>query len=121
MKSLSKTLIIILSIPFFFLACKQVETVSKQQLTEMIKEGKEPKVAIWYYAGTDEDFHYFILHDLDSDVMYRIATSEMEIKDRFPLTDDQKKWKVMSWGSQSFQKEKQSSHPLTGDLLMGDP
>lgn len=74
---------------------------------ELTKSWKEPKVAIWYYVGTKEEFHHFLFRDLDGDKLYRIKVNELEMKPTFPVTKDQKKWQVMPWGPPTHRQNKQ--------------
>jgi hypothetical protein len=44
---------------FIVVGCAQPETVSKVEIMTLSEKWKEPKVAIWYYKGSDEKYHYF--------------------------------------------------------------
>ena len=82
----------------FLAACSQSEQVTKEQLEGISKTWKEPKVAIWYYQGTDEQYHYFKYIDLGINKNYKVVKDEMDVTDPFPYKKDQKEWRVMPWG-----------------------
>ena len=72
---------------------------------ETTKHLKEPKVAIWYYMGSDNDFHYFRFIDLGVKQDYRVRRNELEIPDSYPLGKNQAEWRVMRWGPHARRKE----------------
>ncbi len=73
---------------------------------EISKHWKEPKVAIWYYMGTDNEFHYFRFIDLGVKQDYRVRRDELEIDKIYPLSKKQNEWRVMPWGPQAIMKIK---------------
>lgn len=78
----------------------EAETVSCSELKARSMKWQEPKVAIWRYQGTEDSFHYFYFVDLPPGHFenYRVAVSDIQIRDTFPRTSDQKKWRVLPWG-----------------------
>lgn len=91
-----KKLILSVFLSFMLFGCNQPLTVSKANLMEITKHWKEPKVAIWYYTGSDAEYHYFRFTDLGDTKEYRVKREEMQIDT--PLTKKQKDWRVMPWG-----------------------
>ena len=87
---------------FAFIGCSYVTTVSKEELFSLTKQWKEPKVAIWYYRGSDNDYHYFVYQDLGITRKYRIRVNELSIENSFLLTNNQRNWRVMLWGVHSL-------------------
>ena len=90
-----------------FAGCEQVKTVAKNELIEKAKTWKEPKVAIWYYAGSNDGFDYFKYMDLGIDETYRVSSKEGLISElnRIPLTNTHNKWVVMPWGTQDKKEQ----------------
>ncbi len=88
------------------LGCNQPLTVSKAELMDMTQHWKEPKVAIWYYTGTDSEYHYFRFIDIDGTKDYRVRREELQIDQPYPLGKNQKDWRVMPWGPMSLQNKK---------------
>lgn len=82
------------------LGCSESPTeVSAEELTELTQQWKEPKVAIWYYEGTDEEFHYFKFVDVDGTRFFKVRKSEMDIEN--PVLTTEKTGsirRVMPWG-----------------------
>jgi len=103
-KSLS--IFIVLLLTLLMQGCDSATQVSYNQLIEKTKSWKEPKVAIWYYVGSDKDFNYFHFHDLNKKEIYKVLKNEMKIEYNFELTKDRNKWKVMPWGVQAKQEKK---------------
>lgn len=100
-----KKLMILAILSFMLLlGCNQPLTVSKADLMEISKHWKEPKVAIWYYTGSDTEYHYFRFIDLGDTKNYRVKRDEMQIDSPKLLTKNQKDWRVMPWGPMSLQK-----------------
>jgi hypothetical protein len=97
MKIIIATVLISLSL----IGCSHVQTLSKLELERNTSHWKEPKVAIWYYMGSDSEFHYFHFMDIDKSQNFRIKKSELEIEPQFLLTKSFKKWRVMPWGPHS--------------------
>ena len=100
-----KRLVILVVLSFMLFGCRQPQTVSKAYLMETTKHWKEPKVAIWYYTGSDGDYHYFRFIDLGETKDYRVKRDEMQIDSPKPLMKDQKDWRVMPWGPMSHQRK----------------
>ena len=96
-------LTIFLAVSLF--SCSQPSTVSKAELMEITKHWKEPKVAIWYYMGTDNKFHYFRFIDLRVKQDYRVRRNELEIDGTYSLSQKQTEWRVMPWGPQAMMKK----------------
>ena len=82
----------------FLAACSQYEQATQEQLEEASKTWKEPKVAIWYYQGSDGQYHYFRYIDLGINSNYKVAKADMEVANPLPYTKEQKEWRVMPWG-----------------------
>ena len=95
---------IIVLYSFFFTACDTTTQIDKATLIQKTKTYKEPKVAIWYYTGSNENYDYFIYRDLGIEEHYKVKKSEKAITKeiRFipPSTEDYT-WKVMPWGTQT--------------------
>jgi hypothetical protein len=83
----------------FLAACSHPEQVTKEQIEATSQTWKEPKVAIWYYQGTDEKYHYFKYIDLGINNKYKVLKIEMAVTNPFPYTKEQKEWRVMPWGT----------------------
>ena len=66
---------------------------------------KEPKVAIWYYLGSKDNFDYFLFRDLGAEKMYKVNSNDMKIENTFPLSKDNEQWRVMPWGPHAIKKE----------------
>ena len=66
-------LIPIVLVAISVVSCIPVQTVSKSTLLERTKTWHEPKVAMWYYMGTMDGFHYFEFNDLGVHERYRVA------------------------------------------------
>lgn len=98
-------LILTIFLAVSIMSCSQPSTVSKAELIEITKHWKEPKVAIWYYMGTDNKFHYFRFIDLGVKQDYRVRRDELEIDETYPLTKKQNEWRVMPWGTQAIMKK----------------
>ena len=62
------------------------------------KVWNEPKVAIWYYKGSDDNYHYFKYADLGINKEYRVVISELELNESYPVRENYKEWWVMPWG-----------------------
>ena len=89
----------LLPLVFFVLTgCANAKTVSYSDLKARSESWKEPKVAIWYYQGSDEIYHYFRNQDLGKSEDYRVLRTEKTIEDEFQLNNDQSDWVVMPWG-----------------------
>jgi hypothetical protein len=102
---MKKIIIVILTSLIMLLGCNQPLTVSKPELMELSKHWKEPKVAIWYYTGSDEGYHYFKFIDLNDTKDYRVKREEMKIDSPFPVSKNQKDWRVMPWGPLSLRNK----------------
>jgi len=93
---------IIISIVSIFIltlvGCDKYQTVTKAQLEKAKSEWQEPKVSIWYYVGSQDGYHHYLHRDLPEDQLYRVSESEFNQTDQFPITRNDKKWKVMPWG-----------------------
>jgi hypothetical protein len=73
---------------------------------EKAKHWKEPKVTIWYYTGSDIEYHYFRFIDLGETKGYRVKREEMQIDAPYPLSKNRKDWRVMLLGLVSLQNKK---------------
>lgn len=78
--------------------CDEAKLIRKNELLAKTKTWKEPKVAIWYYVGSDEKFDYFVNIDLNQFNSYKVTKHQIEKEQEFPITKDQSKWLVMPWG-----------------------
>jgi hypothetical protein len=98
--------IVLLSVLVLSGCSGEAETVSCSELKARSTKWQEPKVARWQYQGTKDNFHYFYFEDLPPGHFesYRVAASEIQIRDTFPLTSDQKKWRVLPWGPYPYSK-----------------
>jgi len=81
-----------------FVGCASVKTVDRAQLDYLKTHSHEPKVSTWYYMGSKDGFHYFHHIDLPGDSTYRISETELRWPGSFPLTRDEKKWKLLDSG-----------------------
>ena len=89
---------LILALSMFLCGCQETREITYQQLMKRTEEWKEPKVAIWYYMGSDDEYNYFYFQDLNIEETYKVLRDEMHLEHNFPLTKNRKKWKVMPWG-----------------------
>jgi len=85
---------------FTYPGCKSAAIVSGNELMELTKHWQEPKVAVWYYMGTKENFYYFAFNDLGfyNNKYYKVNIDDLHIADPYPFTTNRKKWRVMHWG-----------------------
>jgi len=90
--------ILFMAMAFFVTGCDEFETVSGPQLMETTKYWKEPKVAIWYYLGSDPDYHYFHFKDLGVSKNYRVKRGEIVVESVFLFGKNVEKPRVMPWG-----------------------
>jgi len=105
MKKLTLVTLLFIAFAIMLIGCNQPLTVSKADLMEITRHWKEPKVAIWYYTGSDADYHYFRFVDLSETKDYRVKRVEMEIDAPYSLNKNQKNWRVMPWGPMSLQNK----------------
>jgi hypothetical protein len=81
------------------LGCTHPKVVGLAELESLKCRWHEPKVSMWYYAGTREGFHHFYHYDLGKDEKsFRISQTELSWQPTFPLTRDRKKWRSLDWG-----------------------
>jgi hypothetical protein len=104
-KEMTNILILTTFLAVSLISCSQPSTVSKAELMEITTHWKEPKVAIWYYMGTDNKFHYFRFIDLGTKQEYRVRRNELQIDETYRLSKKQNEWRVMPWGSQAIMKK----------------
>jgi hypothetical protein len=78
--------------------CNKPQTVTKIELDKAKAEWQEPKVSIWYYVGSKDGYHHYLHRDLPGDTLFRVSKHELVQGAPFPVTRNQKKWKVMPWG-----------------------
>jgi hypothetical protein len=91
-----------------------VPIVTGGELERLKAQWKEPKVSIWYYVGSKDNFHYFRHIDVDGTRTYRVSEAEQNVEKPFPLTSDEKLWRVMYWGVHAHMKIKEKeSEPNT--------
>lgn len=95
-----------MAIAIFLCGCNDAKLVTSNELMKKTKVWKEPKVAIWYYVGSDEKFNYFYFTDLGVNETYKVLKDQMNIGYNFPLTKNQKEWKVMPWGPIAVKQKK---------------
>lgn len=88
----------ILVVSVLLSGCNKPQTVTKTELDKAKAEWQEPKISIWYYVGTKDASHHYLHRDLPGDKLYRVSERELNQENPFPVTRDQKKWKVMPWG-----------------------
>ena len=88
----------VLAVGILLPACDKAHTVTKSELDRATAEWQEPKVSIWYYVGTKDGYHHFLHRDLPGDKLFRVSATELIRPEQFPVTRNQKKWKVMPWG-----------------------
>jgi len=83
-------------------SCTSITLVTKKELVPLTKEWKEPKVAIWYYKGSDVNYHFFKYVDLGIDKEYKIKKTEFQVENEYQLTSNKSSWHVMQWGPQGI-------------------
>lgn len=88
-KEMTNVYILTIFLALSLISCSRPSTVSKAELMEITKHWKEPKVAIWYHMGTDNEFHYFRFIDLGVKQDYRVRRDELEIHETYPLSKKQ--------------------------------
>src|SRR6476659_996382 len=88
----------IVAITFFVIGCERATDITKVDLLERANHWKEPKVAIWYYAGSKREHDYFRYYDLDTSQLYRLPSGDITLPATFFYTTDRSKWIVMPWG-----------------------
>jgi hypothetical protein len=93
-----------------FAGCTNAETVSGPQLIELTKHWKEPKVATWYYVGSNSEYHYFRFYDVGGKRTYRVNKEELPMESIYPITKNRKEWRVMPWGPLSIRQEIEQRH-----------
>jgi hypothetical protein len=96
----------LIAISILISSCHEIKEIDKDTLLVKTKTWKEPKVAIWYYTGSDDDFDYFLYQDLGIKEYYKVNKNENIIKEgnRFKPQSNSKKWKVMPWGIHAIKK-----------------
>ena len=82
--------------------CTQYEHVSKENLIAATEHWKEPKVATWYYQGSDESYHYFNYYDLSINKHYKVSRDEIVINNPYPFGEEKHEMRVMPWGPRAF-------------------
>ncbi len=80
------------------LGCSNPALVSYQSIQKKSQTIIEPKVALWCYIGSKNDFHFIHHKDLGVDKYYKVNKSEFEPKNIFPLSTNQQKWQVLPLG-----------------------
>jgi len=85
----------------FLFGCDEAKEISYSELIELSKTWKEPKVAIWYYQGSDNTFHYFQHIDLGTKDQYAVIKSSFKINEQ-TISKDVNDWLVMPWGPQTI-------------------
>ena len=78
--------------------CGRAILVSNSEILNLTKEWKEPKLAIWYYQGSDKTYHYFRYYDLLVSQQYKVKISELNKKQIIKYSNKNKNWRVMPWG-----------------------
>ena len=86
-------------------ACNRVEPITKDALIDKTHYWKEPKVAIWYYTGSQNGRDFFQHYDLGVSERYSVESGQIVLPQLFPVTRDQKKWIVMKWGPTALSRE----------------
>lgn len=81
------------------------QEIQKDALIEKTKHWKEPKAAIWYYTGSENDRDYFLYRDLGIEESYSVTSGEIDLTRTFPLTKERKTWVVMPWGPAALYKQ----------------
>ena len=74
------------------------EPITRDALMEKTRHWKEPKVAIWYYIGSQNGRDFFQHYDLGISEVYSVTTGEISLPKTLPLSKKQKDWIVMKWG-----------------------
>jgi len=97
-----KVLVIFLAL--LLAGCNEPQLVTKNELMELTQKWNEPKVAIWYYTGSDDEYHYFRFVDLGETKDFKVRRDELEIKDTYALGTKRQGWRVMPWGTQAIRK-----------------
>lgn len=78
--------------------CFGYELVSKKEILEKSKIWKEPKIAIWYYQGSDDNYHYFKYIDIGISEEYKVSKEDLDIENEQIKTSKRNNWRVMPWG-----------------------
>lgn len=99
---LRKWLIMVIVIIFTAGCGHDAQLVSKDELINMTHIVKEPKLAIWYYQGSDDTYHYFKHIDKGVNEEFRVLKSEIVIENEYSLRRNQRDWRVMRWGEHAI-------------------
>ena len=97
--------ILVFLVILFVVGCNERRQVTKQELIDLTHQWKEPKVAIWYYTGSDDEYHYFKFNDLGISKEFRIKREELEIINPYTPRKEQQEWRVMPWGPMALERE----------------
>jgi len=89
--------ILVVLFSLFLFSCEAPKIIHYSELIEISKTWKEPKVAIWYYQGSDKIYHYFQHRDLGVEDQYIVIKSEFNIQEQV-LSYNPNVWRVMPWG-----------------------
>jgi hypothetical protein len=92
-------------------AARGAEQITGDALMEKTTHWKEPKVAIWYYIGSQEGRDFFQHYDLGISEVYSVATGEIPLPKTFPRTKKQKDWIVMKWGPLALRRSTSNQSP----------
>lgn len=99
-------LFILLLLPLLLMGCKDVHTVTKEELASAASHWKEPKASFWYYMGNKEGYEHFVHYDIgNTAVYYRVTAAEMKMDNPMPLTSNRDKWRHMLWGADALGQE----------------
>ncbi len=89
---------ILILFSLLLLGCQHTSTVSRAEFESLRTHCREPKVSVWYYMGSKDGFNFFRHRDLDGTRDYRVPEGEMKYPQTFPLTYNQRSWRVVSAG-----------------------
>lgn len=90
--------VLLFSLSVMLIGCKEPTSVSRDELMKRTRHWKEPKLALWYYTGSDDDYHYFRFVDLGEMKDYRVKREEMDVDPPRPLSKNENEWLIMPWG-----------------------
>mgnify|MGYP001070294997 CR=1 FL=1 len=73
--------------------------VARKELDELIEQRKGQDTCLWYYTGSDAEYHYLRFYGPSETKDYRIRKEELQLDTLLPPNSRQKDWHVMPWGS----------------------
>jgi hypothetical protein len=79
-----------------------VEEMKKADFEKRIIEHATGTINNVWYAGSANDFDYFIHNTASQSRKIRLKTNEITLAMRFPLTDDKQKWQLIKGDADPF-------------------